>query len=97
MSREDYLHIHTEAVFIRGRGNKSIVPYGGNDTDYSCIFRYVASEMSYSDLSSIVIITDGKAEYLAELVAAGIPVLWLLTKRPENQIPPFGKVAIIKR
>lgn len=69
----------------------SIKPVGGGGTDFSIIFEYVEKEMSCNPPDSIVILTDGYADFPNEEAANGIPVLWMINN---NEIdPPWGQVA----
>ena len=71
-----------------------IRPKGGGGTSFKAIFKYVEEYMSDEDIVSIVILTDGYADFPEERDAHGIPVLWIITN--EKVTPPWGKVARIK-
>lgn len=66
---------------------------GGGGTDYNCIFDYVRN-LNFDEVSSVIIFTDGEAEFPANNSLSGIPVLWLFTK--ETAVTPWGKYAYIK-
>lgn len=68
---------------------------GGGGTDYFCIFDYIVKKMDNEKLSSIVIFTDGDAEFPPVPTTNGIPVLWLFTRVDASA--PWGKVAYIKQ
>lgn len=69
----------------------NVVPYGGGNTNFYCIFDYIKHSMQSVPLSEIVIFTDGKAEFPPESAANGLPVLWLLSEK--DVVPPWGKFA----
>ncbi|MBQ8197083.1 MAG: hypothetical protein IJZ73_03390 [Clostridia bacterium] len=71
-----------------------IKPKGGGGTSFSCVFDYVSKNMKSELPTSIIILTDGYAEFPPEKVAMGIPVLWVINN--EDVTPPWGKVARIK-
>jgi predicted metal-dependent peptidase len=70
-----------------------IRPAGGGGTDFQIIFEYVATRMSKTP-ASIIILTDGFCPFPQEKLAMGIPVLWLINNEAVD--PPWGKVARIK-
>ncbi len=70
-----------------------IKPQGGGGTRFDIIFDYVKKHMDTLP-ASIIIMTDGYADFPKEKVAMDIPVLWLLVT--DNVNPPWGKVARIK-
>ena len=70
----------------------SMIPIGGGGTSFHPIFNYVEKHME-TPPTSIIILTDGMADFPNEEIANGIPVLWLLNNETEN--PPWGKVARI--
>ena len=70
---------------------KEIAPQGGGGTSFSVIFEYVAAHMQQEPPSSIIILTDGYANFPKESAAMGIPVLWLLNN--EEITPPWGRIA----
>lgn len=74
---------------------RRIRPYGGGDTDFSCIFSACAQYFGDQNLSSLVIITDGRGDFPQESAAQGIPVLWLLTDPAIR--PPWGSCAWLDR
>lgn len=69
--------------------------YGGGGTDFSCVFRDCRKYFGDERLASIVIITDGKADFPEETVADGIPTLWLVTE--ESVQVPWGRCAYLSR
>ena len=71
----------------------SIVPKGGGGTRFDIIFDYVNNKMEEKP-TSIVILTDGEADFPPEKVANDIPVLWLINN--DRITPPWGKVARVK-
>ena len=70
---------------------KKIAPQGGGGTSFSVIFEYVTAHMQQEPPSSIIILTDGYADFPRESAAMGIPVLWLLNN--EEITPPWGRIA----
>lgn len=70
-----------------------IRPAGGGGTNFHIIFNYVKKKMVDNHPKSIIILTDGFADFPDEQMAEGIPVLWLLNN--EEVAPPWGKVARI--
>ena len=70
-----------------------IRPKGGGGTRFDIIFEYVEKHMDTLP-ASIIIMTDGYADFPKEEEAMEIPVLWLLVTDDVN--PPWGKVARIK-
>lgn len=70
-----------------------IKPKGGGGTDFYRVFNYVEGKMVDNPPSSIVILTDGFAQYPPEEMAMDIPVLWLLTD--DRNPPPWGNVAYL--
>ena len=73
---------------------KIIKPKGGGGTSFDCIFDYVKKEMIDDLPQSIVILTDGGADFPNESKSLQIPVLWIINN--EIVTPPWGKVARIK-
>lgn len=70
---------------------KHIKPSGWGGTCFDIIFRHVQDHMKDRLPVSIIILTDGYADFPAEEMAMGIPVLWLLNNNKVK--PPWGKVA----
>ncbi|MCR4616788.1 MAG: VWA-like domain-containing protein [Lachnospiraceae bacterium] len=66
-----------------------IIPWGGGGTRFDIIFEYVHSSMADNLPESIVILTDGEADYPDELEAEGIPVLWMMTT--DKEPPSWGR------
>lgn len=71
-----------------------IRPMGGGGTDFYVIFDYVAEHMQDNLPASIIILTDGYADFPEVELAQDIPVLWLLNN--DEVQPPWGKVARIR-
>lgn len=71
----------------------NIKPYGGGGTSFFVIFEYIFNNME-SLPATIIILTDGCAEFPDESIARGIPVLWLINN--DQVTPPWGKIARIK-
>ena len=55
---------------------------------------YFNEKMGGEDIMSIVILTDGYADFPDERETHGIPVLWIITN--ECITPPWGKSARVK-
>ena len=72
---------------------RKIKPVGGGGTDFKEIFKYIEKNMMDDPPASIIILTDGYADFPEEDEALGIPVLWVINNEEIN--PPFGKVARI--
>ena len=70
-----------------------ITPKGGGGTDFGIIFDYVRTEFEDDPPVSIIVMTDGYAEFPSESAARGIPVMWLLTAKQSK--PPWGRIAYI--
>lgn len=70
---------------------KMIKPRGGGGTDFYVIFDYINEEMTDKEIASIIIMTDGYAEFPEEVASNGVPVLWLINN--ERVTPPWGKIA----
>ena len=70
---------------------KMIKPRGGGGTDFHVIFDYINEEMTDKEIASIIIMTDGYAEFPEEVASNGVPVLWLINN--ERVTPPWGKIA----
>lgn len=71
-----------------------IRPRGGGGTNFHVIFEYVEEHMAEDPPASIIILTDGYADFPDEKEAGGIPVLWLINN--DKITPPWGKIARIK-
>lgn len=71
-----------------------IKPTGGGGTSFDIIFDYVREEMSDELPASIIIMTDGYAEFPEEELAMDIPVLWVINN--DSVKPSWGKLAVIK-
>ena len=71
---------------------KKLVPMGGGGTSFRIIFDYLRNRL-YPDMpKAILIFTDGYAEWPEEQVAMDVPVLWLIS-RDGNDDVPWGRVA----
>ncbi len=68
---------------------KSIIPKGGGGTNFHAVFDYVRENMKDGPPKSIIILTDGLADFPKEKAAMGIPVLWVINNK--SVIPPWGK------
>ena len=71
-----------------------IRPWGGGGTSFKAVFEYIRSEMTDREIASIIIMTDGHAQFPEESAAMGIPVLWMINN--EKIDPPWGRIARIK-
>ncbi len=71
-----------------------IRPRGGGGTNFDIIFNYVNEKMASDPPVSIIILTDGYADFPKESITNGIPVLWLINN--DNITPPWGKIARVK-
>lgn len=70
-----------------------IRPQGGGGTNFGEIFKYVQKNMINNPPTSIIILTDGYADFPPQSEAMGIPVLWLINNN--DVMPDWGKVARI--
>ena len=77
--------------FCSEKDFRMIRPSGGGGTSFKAVFDYVGTEMQDADIASIIILTDGYAEFPDESVSGGIPVLWMINN--EDIDPPWGRVA----
>lgn len=68
---------------------KSIRPQGGGGTSFHVVLHYLSK--LETPPASLVILTDGYAEFPPEEMARGVPVLWIVNN--EERTPPWGKVA----
>ena len=55
-----------------------IKPVGGGGTDFDSIFEYMADNMDEKLPRAVIILTDGYAEWPAEEMSQGVPVLWII-------------------
>lgn len=69
----------------------AIRPKGGGGTSFYAVFSFL--EKLPEPPVSLVILTDGYAEFPPESAAHGVPVLWIVNN--EDRTPPWGKVARI--
>ena len=72
---------------------REIIPQGGGGTDFHAIFKHVKRHMQDELPSSIVILTDGYADFPKEEETLGIPLLWIINNNKST--PPFGLVTRI--
>lgn len=70
-----------------------IRPIGGGGTNFHVVFDYVKDNLLDDPPKSIIILTDGYADFPKEKAAFGIPVLWLINNK--DVTPPWGKIARI--
>lgn len=64
---------------------------GGGGTSFKCIFDYINSHRDiFTDISGVIVLTDGYCDYPNERDVQGLSVLWLLTNEHANSAP-FGK------
>ena len=70
-----------------------IRPQGGGGTNFGEIFKYVQKNMINNPPTSIIILTDGYADFPPQSEAMGIPVLWLINNN--DVMPDWGKIARI--
>lgn len=68
--------------------------YGGGGTDFHAVFKYVKYKMSDNLPSSIIILTDGYADFPNIKESMSIPVLWVINNKIID--PPWGSVTRIK-
>lgn len=76
----------------KGKLNE-IVPRGGGGTSFTEIFEYIQNRMIDDLPVSIIVLTDGYADFPKEEASLGIPVLWILDNN--TVMPPWGKIARI--
>lgn len=72
---------------------KKIAPRGGGGTNFHAIFKYVDKYMSDDLPRSIIILTDGIADYPQPSAAHDVPVLWILCDNDKDA--PWGKTVHI--
>ncbi len=70
---------------------KAIRPRGGGGTSFFAVFAYL--EKLPKPPSSLVILTDGYANFPPQSASHGVPVIWLINN--EIRTPPWGRVARI--
>ena len=71
---------------------RKITPTGGGGTSFHVIFDYLREKLSADPPKAILIFTDGYARWPAEKGAMGVPVLWLIRKGGNADVP-WGRVA----
>ncbi len=79
---------------------KLIKAKGGGGTSFKAIFDYINKKLSDDLPDSIIILTDGYADFPAEKAALGIPVLWVIVpvyyhEGLQKRVPPWGKTVYI--
>ena len=72
----------------------SIKPVGGGGTSFRCVLDYVNEVPENEAPSSIVIFTDGQAEFPGDGERINIPVLWIISG--SGVVPPWGKYVFMK-
>lgn len=72
----------------------AIRPIGGGGTNFFNIFKFIERKMRDNLPQSIVILTDGYADFPEEEDSLGVPVLWLICN--DKVTPPWGRLARIK-
>jgi len=72
----------------------SLKPPGGGGTDYYVLFDFIRKNIPFDSISSIVIFTDGQADFPPIPLNDNIPVLWLFSK--DTVKAPWGRQAVIK-
>lgn len=87
-----YAEVYDPIPFDDVQSLLEIRPKGGGGTDFGIVFDYVRDKMK-DPPSSIVILTDGYADFPDESAAMGIPVLWIISN--DEVTPEWGKVARI--
>lgn len=86
--------VHGQTYFSDVTDLLQIKPYGGGGTDFNCIFEYINRSFENSQITNVVIFTDGEAEFPDEGMASNTPVLWLFTEKGVK--PPWGKYAYVE-
>lgn len=71
-----------------------IKPKGGGGTSFHVIFNYINKYMTDTPPASIIILTDGYAEFPHESSANNIPVMWLINN--DKVTPPWGRIGRLK-
>ena len=70
---------------------KNLTAQGGGGTSFHIIFRYLKEKL-YPDLPrAILIFTDGYARFPEQKAALDVPVLWLICKGGNADVP-WGQV-----
>lgn len=87
--------VKTPVPFENTEELKKIEPVGGGGTSFKNVFNYIRYNMSDDLPVSIVIFTDGYAEFPEEKAAMGIPVLWVILGT--DVTPPWGVTARIQK
>ena len=86
--------VKTPVPFENTQELKNINPIGGGGTSFKNVFNYIRYNMNEELPVSIVIFTDGYAEFPEEEAAMGIPVLWIICGTEVE--PPWGVTARIE-
>lgn len=85
--------VYPPVPFISERDLMSIKPIGAGGTDFYVLFNYMNEYMADEEIASIIILTDGIAEFPPETAANGIPVLWIMNN--DLRTPPWGRSVVI--
>lgn len=85
----------TEPIpFTSAEEVRKLRPVGGGGTSFHVIFRYLKKHL-YPELpKAILIFTDGYAGWPSEEMAMEVPILWLISKGG-NQDVPWGQTAAL--
>ena len=86
-------HVYSPRPFSSIEALSNIVARGCGGTNFNCVFDFLRKQFSYDLPISLVIITDGEAEFPDESAAMNTPILWLFTKKGVSA--PWGKSACI--
>lgn len=85
--------VWTPMPFAEVEDIESIRVRGGGGTNFYAIFEYVKKHMLEEPPTSIIILTDGYAEFPEEELSMDIPVLWVINNM--ERTPDWGRVARI--
>lgn len=88
-------HVYSPTAFSDISDLKRVQPIGGGGTNYECIFHYIKRHEGEGNMASVVIFTDGVADFPPEPSIDSIPVLWLISN--SEVTPPWGKVGRVLR
>jgi len=69
---------------------KKIEAYGGGGTSFHAVFDYLLKKVPPEDISSVIILTDGYAEFPETNPLSDVPVLWAINN--DKITPPWGRV-----
>lgn len=81
--------VHKVVDFYSVKDIVNEAPVGGGGTSFYCVFDYIAERYKTEKPASIVIFTDGCADFPPKENAQGVPVLWLINN--ELITAPWGK------